>query len=133
MKKNSGKGNSSREKSGRITRRGKDLLLLHLNIMVFSFTGVFSKLCATSIRDEGFFCARTVLLGCLIIVNCGIYAVFWQYILKLFEVNVAYSHSAVYNIWSLIWAWLIFSEPVNPGNLAGTALIIAGIWVIRNE
>ncbi len=114
-------------------RSGRDILLLHLNILIFSFTGVFSKFAAGSIRSNGLFSPQTIFWGILIVANCGIYAVFWQYILKLFEVNVAYSHSAVYNIWSLIWAWLIFSEPINIGNLIGTALIIAGIWVIRNE
>ncbi len=112
---------------------GRNLLLLHLNILIFSFTGVFSKFAAGSIRDNGLFSVQTVFWGILIIANCGVYAIFWQYILKLFEVNVAYSHSAVYNIWSLIWAWFIFSEPINIGNLIGTVLIIAGIWVIRNE
>lgn len=114
-------------------RRSRDILLLHLNILIFSFTGVFSKFAAESIRINGLLSARTIFWGILIVINCGVYAVFWQYILKLFEVNVAYSHSAVYNIWSLIWAWLIFSEPIHAGNLVGTVLIIAGIWVIRNE
>jgi drug/metabolite transporter (DMT)-like permease len=127
------KTNDRPESAGKVHRREKDLFLLHLNIMVFSFTGILSKFCAMSIHNEGLFSPRTILLGCLILINCGIYAVFWQYILKLFEVNVAYSHSAVYNIWSLIWAVVVFSEPVNPGNLVGTVLIIAGIWVIRNE
>ena len=114
-------------------RSRRDLFLLHLNVLIFSFTGVFSKLAAESIRANGLFSVRTILWGMLIVINCAVYAVFWQYILKLFDVNVAYSHSSVYNIWSLIWAWLIFSEPINPGNLVGTILIIAGIWVIRNE
>jgi drug/metabolite transporter (DMT)-like permease len=114
-------------------RKSTDLLLLHLNILIFSFTGVFSKFAARSIDANGLFSAETIFWGVLIAANCGIYAIFWQYILKIFDVNVAYSHSAVYNIWSLVWAWLIFSERINPGNLVGTVLIIAGIWVIRNE
>ncbi len=113
--------------------KGRNLFLLHLNIVIFSFTGVFSKFAAGSIQSNGLFSAQTVFWGILIVLNCGIYAVFWQYILKFFEVNVAYSHSAVYNIWSLIWAWLIFHESINIGNLAGTILIIIGIWVFRNE
>ena len=116
-----------------VKKNYKNLVLLHLSILIFSFTGVFSKFAAESIRTNGMFSVSTMIWGLLIIANCSVYAVFWQYILKLFEVSVAYSHSAVYNIWSLVWAWLIFSEPVNIGNLAGTALIIAGIWVIRYE
>lgn len=132
MSSNTGVKKGSGFRSGR-SRSSTDLLLLHLNILIFSFTGVFSKFAAESIRTNGLFSIRTILWGILIIANCGIYAIFWQYILKLFDVNVAYSHSAVYNIWSLLWAWLIFSDPIHPGNLVGTVLIIAGIWVIRNE
>lgn len=125
------------QKNNKLSRghagRGRDLLLLHLNILIFSFTGVFSKFAAESIKTNGLFSLQTILFGCLIILNCGVYALFWQQTLKKFDVNTAYSHSAVYNVWSLLWAWVIFSEPVSPGNILGTILIIAGIWVIRNE
>ena len=74
-----------------------------------------------------------LLWGFLILANCAVYAIFWQQNLKRFPVNVAYAHSAVYNIWSLIWAVLIFSETINRGNVIGTFLIIAGILLIRGE
>ena len=111
----------------------KNVLLLHLNILIFSFTGVFSKCAANSVNQNGIFDIRTVLWGGLMLLNCGIYAVFWQQVLKRFDVHVAYAHRAMYNIWSLLWAVLIFSEQITIGNLIGTVLIISGILVMQGE
>lgn len=113
--------------------KAKRLLILHINILLFSFTGIFSKLCANSIGENGIFSVYTVIFAGLILLNCGIYALFWQQNLKHFDVNVAYAHRSVYNIWSLLWSVLIFSEKITIGNIFGTVLIIAGIWVMRSE
>lgn len=111
----------------------KRLLILHVNIMLFSFTGIFSKLAANSIGKNGVFCINTLIFTGLILLNCGIYALFWQQNLKHFDVNIAYAHRSVYNIWSLLWSVLIFSEKITVGNILGTVLIIAGIWVMQSE
>lgn len=114
-------------------KKTKRLLLLHMNIMLFSFTGIFSKLTAGSISENGIFNIRTVIFAGLILLNCAVYAVFWQQSLKYFDVNVAYAHRSVYNVWSLLWSLLIFSEKITLGNVLGTALIITGIWVMQSE
>ena len=111
----------------------KRLFILHLNIMLFSFTGVFSKFAANSVKNNGVFCINTFVFAVLILINCGIYAVFWQQNLKHFDVNIAYAHRSVYNIWSLLWSVLIFSEKITIGNILGTILIIIGIWVMQSE
>ena len=111
----------------------KRLLILHLNILLFSFTGIFSKLCANSIGRSGVLSINTLLFAGLILINCGIYAIFWQQNLKHFDVNIAYAHRSVYNIWSLLWSVLIFSERITVGNVLGTVLIIVGIWVMQSE
>lgn len=111
----------------------KRLIILHINILLFSFTGVFSKLCANSIGKSGIFSIFTLIFAGLILLNCGIYAVFWQQNLKYFDVNVAYAHRSVYNVWALLWSVLIFSEKITFGNVLGTILIITGIWVMQSE
>mgnify|MGYP004539857213 CR=1 FL=1 len=111
----------------------KRLIILHINIMLFSFAGIFSKLTANSIGENGLFSIYTFIYAGLILVSCGIYAIFWQQNLKHFDVNVAYAHRSVYNIWSLLWSVLIFSETITVGNIIGTVLIIAGIWVMQSE
>lgn len=111
----------------------KHYILLHLNILIFSVTGIFSKFVAESINKYGIFHINTFIFFTLMLLNCAFYALFWQQNLKHFEVNVAYSHRAVYNIWSLLWAVLIFSEQLTLGNVLGTMMIICGILVMRNE
>lgn len=111
----------------------KRLFQLHASILIFSFTGIFSKLTANSIAKNGIFHIGTVVFAGLILINCAIYAVFWQQNLKYFDVNVAYAHRAVYNVWSLLWSVLIFSEKITVGNIFGTLLIITGIWMMQHE
>ena len=111
----------------------KQILFLHISILLFSGTGIFSKMAANNINENGIFSLWTFVLGGLMLLNCGIYAIFWQQNLKHFEVNVAYAHRAVYNIWSLLWAFIIFSETITVGNIVGTILIMAGVLVIQSE
>ncbi len=113
--------------------KNRNILILHFNILIFSLTGIFSKCAANSVNENGIFCLTTFLFGGLMLLNCGIYAIFWQQTLKRFDVHVAYAHKAVYNIWSLLWAVLIFSEHITVGNIIGTILIIMGIVVMQNE
>ncbi|MGN0527722.1 MAG: EamA family transporter [Eubacterium sp.] len=111
----------------------KQIVFLHISILVFSLTGIFSKMAANNINENGVFDIRTFVFFGLMLINCAVYAVFWQQNLKHFEVNVAYAHRSVYNIWSLLWAFLVFSEQITIGNVIGTALIIAGVLVIQSE
>lgn len=111
----------------------KQILLLHISILLFSATGIFSKMAANNINANGIFDIWTFVFAGLMLINCGIYAIFWQQNLKHFEVNVAYTHRSVYNVWSLLWAFLIFSEQITVGNIIGTVLIIAGVLVVQSE
>lgn len=111
----------------------KQTVFLHISILIFSATGIFSKMLASNINENGIFNIWTFIFGGLMLINCGLYALFWQQNLRHFEVNVAYAHRAVYNVWSLLWAFFIFSEVITIGNIVGTVLIIAGVLVIQSE
>lgn len=113
--------------------KAKRIILLHVNIMLFSLTGIFSKLAANNIAENGVLHIYTLLLVGLMLLNCAVYALFWQQNLKHFDVHAAYAHRSVYTVWSLIWAVLFFSEDISIGNIIGTALMIAGILVIQSE
>lgn len=111
----------------------KQIIFLHISIFIFSATGIFSKMAAQNINEKGFFDIMTFVFGGLMLLNCAVYAIFWQQNLKHFEMNVAYAHRSVYNIWSLLWAFLIFSESITVGNCIGTLIIIAGVLVIQSD
>lgn len=111
----------------------KKFVFLHISIMLFSTTGIFSKMAANNINENGIWDFRTFVCAGFMLLNCALYALLWQQNLKYFEVNVAYAHRAVYNIWSLLWAVLIFSEKITVGNVIGVMLIIIGVLVIQSE
>lgn len=110
----------------------RTLLALHGSILLFSFTGVFSKSAANSALAHGLLDVRTLLCLGLMVLLCGLYALLWQQSLKRFDMNVAYAHRSVYHVWSLLWAILIFHERLTPGNVIGAGLIIAGALVLHH-
>ena len=93
----------------------KDYIQLHLNILLFSLTSVFSKLASVYYNNEGLNSPFLYLFLFLMIANCGIYAIAWQQVIKKFSLSTAYANKSVYLLWSQIWAVAIFHE-----QLAGT-------------
>lgn len=66
----------------------------------------------------------------LSILSLGLQAVFWQIVLKMYRLSVAYfAMSGVYVI-ILCAGFLVFNESVSLLNIAGTAVICLGIFVI---
>lgn len=108
----------------RVDRNFK-ILLLHINVFFFSLSGVFSKLAAQNFGNYQFY-----LFFSLLLLNCIIYAVFWQINLKHFSVSFAYLNRSVYIIWTMLWAFLCFREQISLTNYVGAGLIIIGIIVI---
>ena len=98
-------------------------LALHLLLLVFAFTTVLSKLAAgedfLSLRFCLFFGGEFALLG--------IYALGWQQILKRLPLTVAYANKAVTLVWSLVFGALLFHEQVQPKQVIGCALAVAGV------
>ena len=111
--------------------RMRKYLLLHLNILLFSFTGIFSKLASIQYNKDGLNSWLLYLFLFLMIVNCGIYAIAWQKIIKNFELSTAYAHRSVYLIWSQIWAVLIFKEYLSLKNLLGMLVVLIGVLVVQ--
>lgn len=65
------------------------------------------------------------------ILNCMIYAVIWQKVIKQIDLSVAYANKTVYLIWSQIWAVLLFHETLTPQNIVGLILVFAGVLVVQ--
>ena len=67
----------------------------------------------------------------LMFLNCFIYAIAWQKVIKKFDLNVAYANKSVYLIWSQLWAVLIFHENLTMANILGLLLVFAGVMVVQ--
>lgn len=103
----------------------KTLCILHLLLVVYSLSGVFSKIAST----YAFLSAEFCFWYSLIIILLGVYAIVWQQIIKRMPLTKAYANRAIAVVWGIIWGLLFFKESISIGKIAGAALIIAGIVI----
>ena len=109
----------------------KNYIQLHLNIMMFSLTGIFSKMAAMQYEEEGLHSKVLYLLILLMILNCVFYAFVWQRVIKHFSLSTAYANKSVYLIWSQIWAVFIFHENLSMFNIIGMLIVFCGVLVVQ--
>lgn len=108
----------------------KNYMLLHLTVMLFSFTSVFSKFASGYYNSGGLTSPLLYVFLFLMLMTCGIYALVWQKVIKKFDLNVAYANRTVYIIWSQIWAAVIFHESLSVNNIIGMVVVFIGVLVV---
>jgi len=99
------------------------LVALNVLLMVYSMSGILSKLAA----GVDFLSWQFVGLYAGIIAILGIYAIGWQQILSRMALTSAFANKAVTIVWGIIWGFLFFQEQITLGKVIGGALIIAGV------
>lgn len=99
---------------------------LHIAVLIFSFSGVFSKLAG---QNPPLSLPFILFYGCNLGI-CGIYAVLWQQFLKHIPLNTAYSNRMVTMIWSMVWGAMIFHEKITIPMLVGTVIILFGLRMV---
>ncbi len=104
-------------------------LFLHGLLIVYSFCGVFSKLAA----GNDFLSVPFIIFYGLSLLLLGIYAVFWQQILKHFALTEAFFNKAVIVIWGMVWGALFFGEQITVNMIIGAVIIIIGIRVLARD
>lgn len=110
--------------------RLKKYILLHLTVMMFSLTSVFSKMASVYYSKEGLTSIMLYVFVFLMMLNCFLYAIVWQKVIKKFELNVAYANRNVYLVWSQVWAVLIFHENLSLRNILGLVIVFIGVLVV---
>ena len=113
--------------------RIKKYIQLHLNIFLFSLTGIFSKAASVQFNERGLSSPLLYLFLFLMVLNCGIYALAWQMVIKKFDLSTAYANKSVYIIWSQLWAVLIFKESLSVGNIIGMLIVFLGVMVVSSD
>lgn len=103
--------------------RVKTLFALHMLLMVYSTSGILSKLAA----GVDFLSIEFCLYYGGVLLLLGFYAIGWQQILKRLPLTTAFSNKAVTIVWGIIWGALFFFEPITLPKAAGALLIIAGV------
>ena len=106
---------------------------LHIAILIYTFSSVFSKLASNSLGLNGLFSFKTlIMLGGLVFI-LALYAVVWQQVIKNIDLSVAYSNKGISILWSLIWSVLLFNEKLQFKNIVGALIITIGIMVINYD
>ena len=99
------------------------LILLHIMLMIYSLSGVCSKMAGAETGITFRFCLfYAVIIGLL-----GFYAVGWQQIIKRIPLTTAYANKAVTVAWGLVWGLLFFQERITAGKIIGALLVIGGV------
>lgn len=106
-------------------KKAKVLILLHIILMVYSVTGIFSK----SASAEDFLSLRWCLYYAGVIFLLGLYALGWQQVIKRMPLTAAYANKAVTTIWGLIWGVIFFGEQVTVGKVIGIVIIVIGVII----
>ena len=101
----------------------KVIILLHLMLMVYSLSGVCSKMAA----KESFLSVRFCCYYAGIIVLLGFYAVAWQQIIKRLALTTAFANKAVTIVWGIIWGVLFFHETISIRKIIGAVIVIIGV------
>ena len=116
-------GKSYKKKCSMNKPKIKALFLLHLLLMLYSTSSIFSKLAAGA---EVFSLRFCVCYGCIVAL-LGVYAIGWQQIIKRLPLTTAFANKAVTVVWGIVWGAVFFRESITPGKLLGAAIVIAGV------
>lgn len=108
----------------------KDYILLHLCVLIFSFTSVFSKLAALAYNEGGLMSGKLFLFATLMILDCIVYAFFWQKAIAKIDLNIGYANRSVYLIWSQLWAVSLFHETLTTKNILGLVIVLIGVLTV---
>lgn len=103
--------------------RIKILFILHVMLMLYSMSGIFSKMAA----QEEFLSLRFCLFYGTIILLLGLYAASWQQIIKRLPLTTAFANKAVSVVWGIIWGFLFFHESITIGKVIGAFIVISGV------
>ncbi|MCM1220381.1 MAG: transporter [Lachnospiraceae bacterium] len=101
----------------------KTLFLLHIMLMLYSTSGICSKMAA----GQPFLSLKFCIYYAAIIALLGLYAIGWQQVIKRLPLTTAFANKAVTVVWGIVWGFLFFQESITWGKVLGALLVIAGV------
>ncbi len=112
-----------------IKKNWKSYVMLQALILLYSLSSVCSKYAS----GQEFLSLKFILFYGAVILLLGLYAIFWQQILKKIPLVSAYANKAVTVIWGLIWGMLLFDEEINAYKVCGCIIIIIGVYLVVSQ
>lgn len=115
-------GDEMRDNAAKKTARGSWFLVLHLALLVYSLSGLFSK----NASAQPFLSLPFILFYGGMLLVLAVYALLWQQIIKHLPVSAAYANKAVTVVWGVLLGRFFFKERISAVQAAACVLIIAG-------
>lgn len=107
----------------------KTLFALHVMLMIYSLSGICSKLAG----QYSFLSLEFCFFYGIVILFLGLYAICWQQIIKRLPLSVAFANKAVTVIWGSVWGMLFFNETITIGKIIGSLIVIMGVILYANS
>ena len=101
----------------------KILIFLHFILLIYSSSGVFSKLAGA----QQFLSLQFFLYYGIVLIILFIYAILWQRVIKLLPLTTAFANKAITVIWGIVFGLIIFGERITLAKVMGSIFIILGI------
>lgn len=103
--------------------RKHPLLLLHLLLVVYSFSSVCAKFSSHfEVLSPGFIISYVAMVALL-----GVYALGWQQVIKWLPLTFAYANRAVTVAWGIVWGFLFFGEEFTLRKVLGAGIVLVGV------
>ena len=106
----------------------KQIIMLQAIIVIYTISSVMAKF-----ASSGETLGKIILFLGLDVLFLGIYAIFWQQMIKIFPLSVAYANRAMALLWSAVWAKIIFGEHISVKQMVGIVIVIIGTIIINSE
>lgn len=105
------------------------LIVIQLGVILYTTSGICSKMTS---NYPAFSFMWLFWIG-LEVVALGMYAIFWQQIIKRVDLSIAYANRAFAIFWSTLWAVILFKEKITPANAIGIIVIFLGILLVNKD
>ena len=112
-----------------VSNKIKDLFKMHALFLVAALVALSQKLAS----QEAFLSTRSMIFYGIMLLLLVVYSLFWQQILKLFPLSIAYSNRAIVILWTALIGALLFDEQIGVNNLVGAIIIVIGVYVMMKK
>lgn len=107
----------------------KNIFFLQCAIIIYSFSGIFSK----KASQFNFLSIKFIFYYGLALMILFLYAIIWQQILKKFPLNVAYANKGILPLITMFWGWTLFNEKIKLSMIFGIIIVVLGIVLVVTE
>lgn len=108
------------------SKRIINLINLNILLLVYSLGSVCSKIAS----KHEFLSLKFIFWYGLVVLILGLYAIFWQQIIKHLPLNTAYANKAVTIVWGILWGILFFKEAITWNMIVGAVVVIIGVVLV---